>query len=101
MTWADLDADRFPLPLDRPAGYQRLTALCYWLGVRCNGKPYIVPRERIAKWLGLSGKSTGRLIQRLATDGVIRLGSDWSYKAGMARSAEYIGPAPTPDAKAP
>lgn len=58
----------------------------------------IIPRARIAEWLGLSDKTTGKLIGQLLLSGHIRLnenaggkGRGWSYAQKQAREARLVG----------
>jgi DNA-binding MarR family transcriptional regulator len=77
----------------------KLLAIMYFLHLLAPHLAYVIlPRARIAEWLGLSDKTTGRLIREMDERGLIRInrnvdgsGRNWSYTAKQAREAALVG----------
>jgi DNA-binding MarR family transcriptional regulator len=58
----------------------------------------ILPRKRIANWLEMSEKTTGRMIRSMEKEGLIRInrnvdgrGREWCFTGKQAREAALVG----------
>ena len=69
-------------------------ALVWWLHYFAPRREFIiVPRDKIADWLGVSDKTAGRILRELNDGGLIRFrdGGEYRYTAKEAREAEFLG----------